>query len=80
MEDEILKLAAAVPGVENPHELRTRRLGNHYAIELHILMDGEISLKKSHDIASEVEKVLKERYGDDTHIAVHVEPKEVIMD
>lgn len=76
VEDEILQLAASVPGVTEPHELRTRRIGNHYAIELHILMDGNITLKEAHDKASEVEDLLRQHYGEETHIAVHVEPKE----
>ena len=75
VEDEILRLAASVPGVVEPHELRTRRLGNHYAIELHILMDGNITLCEAHDKASEVEAILRAHYGPETHIAVHVEPK-----
>lgn len=75
VEEEILRLAATVPGVAEPHELRTRRIGNHYAIELHILMDGDITLREAHDKASEVEDLLKERYGEETHIAVHVEPR-----
>ena len=75
VEEEILRLAATVPGVEEPHELCTRRIGNHYAIELHILMDGGISLNEAHEKASEVEDLLRERYGEETHIAVHVEPK-----
>ncbi|MBO7115746.1 MAG: cation transporter [Prevotella sp.] len=75
VEEEILRLAATVPGVAEPHELRTRRIGNHYAIELHILMDGDITLREAHDKASEVEDLLRERYGEETHIAVHVEPK-----
>jgi cation diffusion facilitator family transporter len=76
VEDEILKLVAELPGISEPHELRTRRIGNHYAIELHILMDGDISLKEAHDKASEVEDVLRQHYGEETHVAVHVEPKE----
>ncbi|MBO7068243.1 MAG: cation transporter [Bacteroidaceae bacterium] len=74
VEAEILKLAASVEGVVEPHDLRTRRIGNHYAIELHILMDGNISLCEAHDKASEVENVLRSHYGEETHIAVHVEP------
>jgi cation diffusion facilitator family transporter len=75
VENEILRLAASVPGVVEPHELRTRRLGNHYAIELHILMDGNITLCEAHEKASEVEDLLRAHYGPETHIAVHVEPK-----
>ena len=75
VETEILQLAASVDGVCEPHDLRTRRIGNHYAIELHILMDGNITLCEAHDKASEVEDLLRQHYGNDTHIAVHVDPK-----
>ena len=74
VEDEILRLAGSVDGVTKPHELRTRRIGNHYAIELHILMDGDIPLREAHEKASEVEDLLRRQYGDETHVAVHVEP------
>lgn len=74
VEQEMLRLAASVPGVEEPHDLRTRRIGSHYAIELHILMDADISLRQAHDKASEVEDLLKKHYGEETHVIVHVEP------
>ena len=75
VEEEILQLVASLPGLVEPHDLRTRRIGNHYAIELHILMDGDLSLREAHDKASEVEDLLRVHYGEDTHVAVHVEPK-----
>ena len=75
VEEEILQMVAALPGLSKPHDLRTRRIGNHYAIELHILMDGDITLREAHDKASEVEEILKSHYGQETHVAVHVEPK-----
>ena len=75
VEEEILQLVAALPGLSKPHDLRTRRIGNHYAIELHILMDGNITLREAHDKASELEETLKSHYGQETHVAVHVEPK-----
>ena len=74
VEQEILQLAGSVPGVVEPHDLRTRRIGNHYAIELHILMDGNIPLLEAHDRASEVEELLRRHYGEETHVVVHVEP------
>ena len=75
VEEEILHLVASLPGDIKPHDLCTRRLGNHYAIELHILMDGDVSLLEAHDKASEVEDLLRDHYGEETHVAVHVEPK-----
>jgi divalent metal cation (Fe/Co/Zn/Cd) transporter len=37
-------------------------------------MDGSIPLLKAHDKASEVEDLLRQRYGEETHVVVHVEP------
>ena len=74
VENEIMDIVKSVPDVVEPHELCTRRIGNHYAIEMHILMNGDVPLKEAHDKASEIERRLKERYGDETHVAVHVEP------
>ena len=74
IEKEMISMVAALPDVVEPHNLRTRRIGNHYAIELHIRMDGDITLREAHDKASEVERLLRDRYGEETHVAVHVEP------
>lgn len=75
VEEEILSLVSSLPDVQSPHDLRTRRIGNHYAIEMHILVDGDITLREAHDKASEVEDLLRKQYGDDTHVVVHVEPR-----
>lgn len=76
VENEIMEIIKSVPEVSEPHDLCTRRIGNHYAIEMHILMDGNLPLKTAHDKADEIERLLKERYGEGTHVAVHVEPIE----
>ena len=76
VEEEILRIVGELKGVVDPHDLRTRKIGNHYAIELHILMDGDITLREAHNKASEVEDLLRARYGEHTHVAVHVEPQD----
>jgi cation diffusion facilitator family transporter len=76
IEEEMLRMVSELPGVVNPHNLCTRRIGNHYAVELHILMDGDITLREAHNKASEVEDLLRARYGEETHVVVHVEPKD----
>ena len=75
VEAEILRLAGSVDGVTLPHDLCTRRIGNHYAIEMHILMDGDITLREAHDKATQVEQLLRRHYGRKTHVVVHVEPQ-----
>lgn len=76
IEDEIMQIAQAEPDVIQPHDLRTRRIGNRYAIELHILMSGSITLSQAHDHADAIENQLKKRFGNDTHVAIHMEPTE----
>ncbi len=76
VENEIISIVESFDGVVEPHDLRTRCIGNSYAIEMHILMDGNITLHKAHDTADAVEEALKKRFGEKTHIAIHVEPVE----
>ena len=57
MEQEMLDLIRGVPGVEDPHNLRTRRIGNRIAAEVHIRLDGSLPLSEAHEKASEVERL-----------------------
>lgn len=74
IEREIEQTVLSFEGVSQPHHLRTRRIGNNYAIEIHVRMDGNIPLYKAHETASAIERKLKENYGTDTHVGIHVEP------
>ncbi len=74
--DDILQTAASTPGAINPHNMKTRKIGSNYAIEMHLSVDAGLSIVEAHDIASEVENKLKERYGPDTFISIHIEPYE----
>lgn len=76
IEEEIINIVKSVDGVLEPHDLHTRRIGNAYAIELHILVDGNITLKEAHDIASTAENRIIEKFGPETHIIIHPEPIE----
>ena len=74
IEREILAIVTSFPDVRDPHHLRTRRIGSRYAIELHIRMDGSLPLAAAHARTCEIEQALKARFGDRTHITLHVEP------
>ena len=73
-EQEIEDIITSFPEISEPHNLRTRRIGNLIAIEAHIRMDGNLSLLETHNLTSQVEQKLKERFGEDTHITLHMEP------
>ena len=73
-ENEMLEIIRSVDGVEDPHNLRTRRIGNRVAAEVHIRMDGARTLADAHEKASEVERRFRERFGPESHIIIHMEP------
>lgn len=77
VEAEIVDTVLQVAGVSGVHNLRTRRIGTHYAIEMHVRMDGGLTLLAAHERASCVERRLKARYGPETHLGIHVEPVKV---
>lgn len=73
-EQRIKDIILSFPEIGSPHHLRTRRIGNNIAIEVHIRMDGNISLNEAHRLTTNVENRLKEEFGEGTHIGIHMEP------
>ena len=74
-ENEILEVFSSFPEVSEPHNLRTRRIGSRIAIEAHIRMDGSMSLSEAHELTSGIEKARKERFGEQTIVTLHMEPR-----
>ena len=74
IENKIVSIILSNPEVTAPHHLRTRHIGNHIAIEVHIRMDGSMTLNNAHEITKKIEASLKEEFGKDTHIGIHMEP------
>ena len=74
VENEITAIVESFAEVHNLHNLRTRKLGNQYAIEFHIRMDGIISLAQAHDKVTAIEQSLIQRFGEGTHVIIHTEP------
>ena len=74
VEEEICKLVLSIEGIHKLEELRTRRIGSYYAISFHIILDGQICLKEAHDHSVLAEAKLRERFGENTYINIHIEP------
>ncbi len=75
--DDIEKIRMAVlsaDGVIGMHKLKTRKIGNNIAVELHILVDKDLNIVHAHNIASDVERKIRSDFGPDTFITVHTEP------
>lgn len=62
------------PGIYSMHNLCTRRIGNILAIEFHVRMDGKQTLIDAHYRTMEIERELKQKFGENTHIVIHMEP------
>lgn len=73
-EAQILEIITESPEVRNPHHLRTRRIGNRFAIEAHIRVDGRMTVYDAHELTREIENRLRQKFGAATHVVLHVEP------
>ena len=75
-QDEQEKIAAIVNGTEGVkafHNLRTRRNGNLRVVDMHIKVDGQLTVTRSHEITREIEHQLSEALGE-VMTNIHVEP------
>lgn len=75
IEKEIIKTALSITGVEDIHDLKTRRNGISYIIYAHIVVDANITVVQAHNIATNVEKALIKKYGAETQANIHIEPE-----
>ncbi len=75
--DEIGKIESAIESVEGMrewHYLRTRRVGRETFIDLHILVDPELSVVEAHQISTDVETSLHRACDRPANVTVHIEP------
>jgi len=72
--NEITEIIEKNSDVKGFHNMKTRRIGDKYAIEFHIEVDKALTVESSHKIASEIEKSIRTRFGNQTHIGIHIEP------
>ena len=74
-EREIVEIFHSVPGVSDPHHLRTRRIGPRIAIEAHLRMDGNLPLREAHEHTKAIEQALRDHFGPQTIVTLHMEPR-----
>ena len=76
VENKITDIIREVSGVENVHDLRTRRSGPDIIIDVHIVVNPEMSVAAAHDITIEAETAVRKEFGEGTQLSIHVEPNE----
>ena len=71
---KILDIALSHPGVKGLHDLRTRSSGNRVFIQMHLEMDGDMSLLDAHTISDAVEASVLEAFAN-AEVLIHEDPE-----
>lgn len=74
--EKIRAIATGISGVKSVHAIRTRRLGSGLHVDLHILVDGEMTVRMGHEISGAVKSALIEKGPEILDAVVHLEPYE----
>jgi len=73
---DVTTIAEGVEGVEHVHEIRGRRSGQYLIVDLKLEMDPYMTVKQSHDIATEVKRLIFERFSNVGDVMIHINPHE----
>jgi len=74
--DDIVRIAAGVEGVKHVHEIRCRRSGQYLIVDLKLDMPPDMTVRRSHAIATEVKKRIFETYPHVGDVMIHINPHE----
>lgn len=73
-EQDIRDLVEGIDGVQEAHRVRTRGLQSEVYLDLHILVDPNMTVKESHHLVDEVEAAISDAYPEVQDILIYVEP------
>jgi cation diffusion facilitator family transporter len=76
LEARVRAVAGQVPGVMGLDKCFIRKMGFSFYVDLHIVVDGQISVREGHSIAHQVEDTVLESLPQISEVLVHVEPEE----
>jgi cation diffusion facilitator family transporter len=79
LEQEVRSAASAVPGVFGLEKCHVRKVGFHYYVDLHIVVEGTLTVRQGHNIAHDVEDAVLQQVPQITEVLVHVEPEEELL-
>lgn len=77
VEQQIRDIVAQDTEMSELHKLRTRRVGSVYSIDMHLRMSGDTSLYEAHRHSMLLEQRLREHFGQETLVTIHLEPYKV---
>ena len=69
-----------IEGVENVHNIRTRGTTSNVFVDMHVVVDSNLSMKKAHEISEIIEKKLKNNFIQINEVLIHLESEEGMSD
>ncbi len=71
---KIAGVASRTAGVEHIEKCLARKMGYHYYVDMHVQVDPEMTVRRSHEIAHEVKAAVQRRFPSVRDVLVHIEP------
>jgi cation diffusion facilitator family transporter len=71
----VRSIAAGVPGVDRVEKCIVRKMGYHYYVDMHVEMDPQMTVLRSHEIAHEVKDKVRAEILSVRDVLVHIEPR-----
>jgi divalent metal cation (Fe/Co/Zn/Cd) transporter len=79
MEQLVRSVASAVEGVIGLEKCHVRKMGFRYYVDLHVVVNGSLTVRDGHNIAHDVEDSLLDKVPKIAEVLVHVEPEEELL-
>jgi cation diffusion facilitator family transporter len=77
--DRMLALACGIPGVLGAHDLRTRVSGQHWFVQLHLELPGQLTLSAAHALCEQAEAAIVAHFPK-AEVLVHADPEQAAPD
>lgn len=76
---EIRQVALTVDGVRGTEKCYVRKVGMEYHVDLHVSVDGEVSVRVGHEIAHRLKDTLEEKLPQLKNVLIHIEPDDEVL-
>jgi divalent metal cation (Fe/Co/Zn/Cd) transporter len=71
---QVRKAARGIVGVAEVEQCRVRKMGLEYYVDLHVKVDGSMTVTEGHEIAHLVKDAVKQAVPEVADVLVHIEP------
>ena len=78
--DEVKKLIVTIPGIYDVHKVRSRGEPTHAFIDFHVIVSPQESVECMHALSHKLEAIIKEHFGPNTEVSIHMEPNDGLHD